>query len=318
MESKIKILVISLIISIVLILTGILLNDIRILGNAFIISIVIIILPISLFSYMEFRNIKEMEEKFPDFLRDIVENLRAGVPLYQAIYFCSKNEYGKVLTKEVRKIANKISWGIKLEKILDEFSKRCVMSKKLPIAIQLIKEAYTAGGDVVNIIEYLSESLIEIENTEKERRSILNQYVFLMYALSIIFLIIIIALHRFLIPLFSTTATQGLLAEARIENPCINYDYTNLIGNLVYGDLPAFICSSLYYVSIPLAINFETTSSYYLTLFFLMVIVQSIFAGLIIGEVSYGTLRAGIKHSFTLFFINTGIFMLLVGLKILT
>ncbi|MEM5811479.1 MAG: type II secretion system F family protein [Candidatus Aenigmatarchaeota archaeon] len=317
MENKIKILIASLIISTFLILLGIIMNDIRILGNSFIISIVLIIVPQSIFYYLEFRAAKEMEEKFPDFLRDVVENIRAGVPLYQAIYFCSKNEYGKALTKEVRRMANKISWGIKLEKVLDEFSKRAYISKKIPIAVQMIKEAYISGGDVVNIMEYLSESLVEIENAEKERASILNQYVFLMYTLSIIFLIIVVALHRFLIPLFSTVGGGTLLEAGRMENPCINYDYTDILGNFANGNIPGFVCSSLYLFSSILSINFENTSSYYLTLFFLMIIVQSTFSGLVAGEVSHGSLRAGIRHALTLLFINSGIFILLVGLKIL-
>ena len=323
METRIKIFIISLSISIFLFLIAFLSKDIRVFGNALIISIFVLIVPQSIFSYLEFRRIKEMEEKFPIFLRDVIENLRAGLPLYQAIYFCSKYDYGVELTKEIRRMANKISWGVRLEKVLDEFTKRASMSKKISIAIQIIKETYLAGGDVVNILEYLAESLVTIEEAEKERRSILNQYVFMMYALSIIFLVIVVSLHKFLVPLFLTTSTTTIFQQVGISNPCVD-----LIGESPYLTFSIFIqdiitspsygiCDVLYFISSILFVDFSKTSSYYISLFFLMIIVQAVFSGLVAGEVSYGSLRAGIRHSLFLLFINAGIFLLLVGMGII-
>ena len=56
----------------------------------------------TLLEYRKYRENKEIEERFPDFLRDITENIKTGMTLTQAIT-ATKDTYYGVLTPYVKK-----------------------------------------------------------------------------------------------------------------------------------------------------------------------------------------------------------------------
>ncbi|MFN6992553.1 MAG: hypothetical protein ACK4MM_07540 [Fervidobacterium sp.] len=54
-----------------------------------------------------------------------------------------------------------------------------------------------------------------------------------------------------------------------------------------------------------------------MALFFSMVIVQAICGGLVAGQISEGSIKAGIKHSLILLVVTFGIFFILVRVGLL-
>ena len=314
-----KVLLISFAAAFVLILIGFLSKDPRIIGNTIIISMLIIIIPQSYFSYLEFRKIKEIEKKFPEFLRDLVESIRSGLPLYKAIILVSKYDYGKELSKEVKKMGNQLTWGLRVEKVLDNFIERVKGSKKLVVATEMIKQCYITGGDIVGVLESLAENLITLDEIESDRKSILNQYIILLYIISFIFLVIVVLLIKLLVPMFEEKKEETL-ALMPLKNPCSYIGYAKSLKEITtppYYTTPIsyLSCSLMNGVSSLLFLDFEKLSSYYKTLFFLTILVQSFFAGLVAGISAHGSVRAGIKHSLILSMINCGVFIMLIGLK---
>jgi flagellar protein FlaJ len=300
---EIKVLIISLLITSALILAGFLSGDIGILSNTIFLSVFIIAPPQLLLRYKKYRELKEMEEKFPTFLRDLTESIAAGVPFHQAIVASSKLQYG-ALSKEIKKISNQISWGIPLDKILDQFAERVKRSRRLYTAIKIIRESYISGGDVVSILESVADNSTILEESEKERKSLLSQYTMLLYAISLIFIVVVVAINRLMVPIFQT---PGVGEFAGLINPC--------------GFCAGFTCS--------VCTLFESTAehifflpplsigAYYTSLFFFMSLIQSIFCGLVAGQVSENSVTAGIKHSLILGAITVGSFLLLVRLGIM-
>src|SRR3989344_6238877 len=65
---------------------------------------------------------KELELKFLEFVRALVETVRGGIPIPTAIVQISNENYGS-LTPYVRKLANQIEWGYTLHNALAIFSK---------------------------------------------------------------------------------------------------------------------------------------------------------------------------------------------------
>src|SRR5437867_726251 len=57
------------------------------------------------------REIKQVERRLPDFLRDVAEAGRFGMTLAEAIVVSSGGRYGK-LTPEIKKMAAQITWGV--------------------------------------------------------------------------------------------------------------------------------------------------------------------------------------------------------------
>ncbi|MEM7825182.1 MAG: type II secretion system F family protein [Candidatus Aenigmatarchaeota archaeon] len=291
-----KLLIVSLIISASIISVGIVTKNSGVIGNGIIFSAFIIFVPLVLFRYERFRTLKEYEEKFPAFLRDIVESLHSGMPLHQAIVVCSRVDYGR-LSKEVKKMSNQISWGIPVDKVIDQFTERVKKSKRLYMALKVLRESYLTGGDIESTLESVAENLSILDDAQKERSSLLNQYVVLMYAITFIFLGILVSINKLMIPM----GTESL----GFSNPC--------------ASTQNFICSIYEFPSVYI-FTFKDPASvgaYYASIFFYMSIIVAVACGLVAGQISENSLTAGIKHSVVMSFSVVGIMLVLKAAGIL-
>lgn len=294
----------------VIVAIGALTGNVGVLGITIIIGVFLNITPQALLIYQRYRKVKDMEERFPAFLRDLNENIRSGMAFHKAILAVSKTDYG-VLTEEIKKMSHQISWGVALDKVLLKFADRVKSSRRLYTSINIIKESFASGGEVVATLESVADSVTTLEEADKEKKSLLDQYVLLMYAISIIFVVIISVINSFLVPIFETTSgTSSSEGSIALQNPCLN-------------SLPGpeeAICSFYKTISSFIAISPKTgepvdpnsIASYYTALFFMMSVVQSLLSGLVAGQISEGSIKAGIKHSIILGGITIGMFYILV------
>jgi len=298
-----QILLITIGMSAVLITIGIITSDAGIIGNAIILSTFMIATPILYVRYKRFREFKEMEEKFPNFLRDLIESLRAGLPLHKAIINASKIDYG-TLSKEVNKMSNQLSWGMPIDKVLTQFSQRVKGSKRMTSGIQIILQSYLSGGDVVSTMDSIADSQLTLLETEKEKSSSLSQYVIVMYAISLIFIGIVVAVNKLMVPIFGLSQ-EG--SEFGLLNPCS-----------ACAGLECSVCS-LFEATSGNIFGLEPTgiAAYYTALFFFMSMMQSILSGLVAGQISEGSLVAGARHGMILASITFGVFSILVRLGVL-
>lgn len=299
-----KIVLISSTITIFLISIGIFSADettrFGVISNAFILFAFMLILPFIFLKYQRERALREMEEKMPLFLRDLVENLRSGIPLHQAILHCSKLDYGE-LSKQLKKIGNQISWNMPLNKVLDQFEKRVSKSRKLSIALRILKESYFTGGDIISTLSSLVDNLTELNEVEKERMSVTNQYVVLIYAVAFIFVAILVVINRLMLPIFQSPGIEAM----GLVNPCSDsYDLICEIFNL----------PSKYIFAVK---DSRSIGSYYLSIFFYMSTIIAISCGLVVGEMRERSLLAGLKHSLILTMACWGILLLLKVLNLL-
>lgn len=303
---EVKIFLITSFVSLILLSIGIISNDIGVLGNMALISTFIIATPQLLFRYEKYRELKEIEEKFPLFLHDLTESIRSGMPFHKAIMATSKLEYGS-LSKEIKKINYQLSWGMTLDKVLDKFADRVKKSKRLYAAIKIIKESHVSGGNVVSMLESIADGSTMLEDSERERRSLLNQYVLLMYAISLIFIGIVASINKLLIPIFSTAGQATLGEVVGLVNPC------SACAGITCNICTIFEGTARYVFSL----DPTNIGSYYISLFFLMALIQSTFSGLVAGQISENSITAGIKHSLILVGITFGAFSILVRLGFL-
>jgi flagellar protein FlaJ len=117
--------------------------------------------------------------------------------LTQAVKATKTNDYGS-LTKDVRKIASQIDWGIPFEDILENFSKK--YSKMIQRTVSTIIEAYEGGGNISDILESSARSVSEINKIKKERVTNVFSQTITGYIIFFVFLGILVTLQRFLIP----------------------------------------------------------------------------------------------------------------------
>lgn len=221
-----------------------------------ILGLIVIIGPILIKKYIQYSKQQELEDEFPNFLRDVVEGVRAGMPLPQAIQNTSNNNYGQ-LTPYVKDMSAKLEWGIPFEKAVLQFGK----NTKSPIvqrSINTIIQTYQAGGDVGGVLEAVGNNLEEIRKLRKERRSQIYSEMVTGYIIYFVFLGVLVVLIRFLLPSLSFQGDIGPLQGSGLSP--------------------------------------EELLTTYRSVFRFLVIIQSIFSGLVIGRLSEGELKAGAKH----------------------
>ena len=294
---------------------GVVSNDVGVVGIMVVIGMFVVISPQIIFVYQKYRHLKEMEEKFPQFLRDLIESIRSGVPFHRSIVEAGRNDYG-ALSTEVRKMAYQISWGVPLDRILTKFADRVKGSKRLFTSTNIIRESFISGGRVTSTLESVADNATLLEETEKEKKSMLSEYVMLMYAISLIFVVIIAAINGFLIPIFSAKETSGPAVQEvlSLENPCVYAvgfeqsvcDLYSAIGLVIVRDSKT---------NVPIPSN--NIAVYYTSMFFLMAMMQSILSGLLAGQISEGSIGAGLKHSLILAGMTFGAFLIMIKLGLL-
>jgi flagellar protein FlaJ len=176
--------------------------------------------------------------------------------------------------------------------------------------LRIIIETYKTGGDIDKTLDAISNAILTIQETQNERKSILNQYVVAMYAITYIFIGVIVGISKLLIPIFSSSVSSGLGPLGTIMgNPCESCLYISSVS--------CFPCYIYFNICTLLGSNKETIGCYYLGLFFSMIIIQSICSGLVAGQISEGSIKAGIKHSVIMLATSFGIIFILVRIGIL-
>lgn len=231
------------------------------------------LLPSVIVKYRVYRRKKEIERRFPDFLRDVTEGAQAGMTLPSAIKNVSEGEYG-ALTPHARKMAAQIDWGVPLEEVLERFADR-VGSDVLRRTVSTIIETHRSGGNVSEVLKDVGDTVIQIERIKEERKSHVYSQMLTGYTIYFVFLGVMIGLQKFLIPSLAVEggAKMGLGG-----------------GGMKMGGLVAM----------------------YKQIFQNLVLIQGFFSGIAIGKMSEGSVLAGLRHVVVLIAIGyTAFFVLL-------
>ena len=138
-------LVISLIVSIVLFLFGILsflginvFSSEVISGMDFIVfGLLSSIGPIGFYNHLKAKKKRDIEGHLPDFLREISSSTSSGMTVFDAIKSAAKGDHGR-LTPELQKMASQLSWGISVKEALENFAKRINTPSPVDVTLRQI------------------------------------------------------------------------------------------------------------------------------------------------------------------------------------
>ncbi|MFH0832601.1 MAG: type II secretion system F family protein [Candidatus Aenigmatarchaeota archaeon] len=169
-------------------------------------AVIILGVPL-IYRYMLISRMRKMEALFPVFLRDITENINAGMTLPQAIRAASANNYD-ILSPHIKEINARISWGIPFEKVLNDFAST-VGSDNLKRTVHAIVEAHRSGGTMNTILESVGESLKELEKIKKERTASVYAQMINGYLIYFVFLGVMVGMNVFLLPTFEWGGLEG-------------------------------------------------------------------------------------------------------------
>lgn len=177
------------------------------LDKTIILSALVGILPLGLLKRSRWKEVRGVEENLADFLRDVSESVRSGIPLYQAIVTAAEGDYGK-LTPHIRRMRREISAGLSFEEALERFAKR-VAVPRVGRAVSLILRASRAGGKIADVMETASVRTRELSEHSEKRRSGMMIYTMISYISFFVFLTVVYALARVFIPAMAEATAAG-------------------------------------------------------------------------------------------------------------
>ena len=222
---------------------------------------------------------KEKEEMFLEFMTDLSESVKTGIPISRSIINISKRNY-KSLDKHVKKLANQIALGVPLTKALETFAKD-TRNKIIGRSVELISQAERAGGKIEDIITAAVVNVREIEEIKKKRSSAIHSMTMQGYIIFFVFLLIMVFVQMKFIPEMLKTLggfeQTGFEFGLALQTAPIDLDFVNKVV-------------------------------------LVLIVVQGFFSGIVISKLAEGKLLSGLKHSFILIAIS---FLILEGARAL-
>lgn len=202
--------IISLIIGFIIYLVN---GNIITLFNAIIVAISISLIPPGIYDYIKSKRIREIEDRLPDFLRDVAEASRFGMTLSDSIVSASKGKYG-ILTNEIKKMAYQIQWGVPVGIALESFLQRASTPLTKRIVSTIIK-SNEAGGNVSDVLNMVADYSREVQQLNKEKYSQLSSYTVVLLIAFGVFLVTILILN---VQFFPQMIKAGQSATGSVSN----------------------------------------------------------------------------------------------------
>lgn len=239
--------------------------------------------------FLEGQKQREIETRFLDFVRNLTGAIKSGMPVSRAISHISKIDYG-ALTPYTVKLGHQMEWSIPVHKSLLFFG-NSTKNDVIKRSIATVIEAELSGGNMEDVLESITESLIEIKKIKEQRRASVHSQVLQSYVIFIIFVGVMIVIQNMLVPYLM--GDEGLFSSG------INF---GAITGTTSARGPSMVMT--------VEIKYDSIASFVITLskwfsslsgvFIMLTLIQGFFAGVIIGKLSEGDISAGLKHSLIL------------------
>jgi len=220
--------------------------------------------PYGIYTSFRVRNLRLVEERVPDFLRDVAEAGRFGMTLADSIITASGGQYGK-LTPEIARMASQIDWGVPATEAIRLFAER-MKSPLITRISNIIIKATDAGGAVSDVLNMVAHDARETLINRKERAIAMSTYMVVIYISFAVFLATIAILESSFIPQIQKAGTQ-----------------IGQTGGLSGAASPTQINT--------LAIGPVTIA------FYLAVVVHAVGDGIMAGVIQDGRISNGMRHS---------------------
>ena len=228
----------------------------------FVLGLIVLMAPYGFAMTAKLRRIAKIEERLPDFLRDVAEAGRFGMTLPDAIIVASTGRYG-LLTDEIKKMASQLEWGVPVATALRLFEER-VPTPLVQRVVSIVTRANEAGGNVADVLTMVAHDTREAQLAQQSRQISMLTYVTVIYIAFFVFLVTIYIMAAVFLPQMITAGT-GVSAAA---------------------------------TSGPSAITIATSAVTILFLAFLVaVIVHAVGDGIMAGVLFNGRIAEGLQHA---------------------
>jgi len=177
----------------------------------FVLGLLCMIAPYGFAMTAKLRRIAKVEERLPDFLRDVAEAGRFGMTLPDAIVVASTGRYG-LLTDEIKKMASQIEWGVPVATALRLFEER-VPTPLVQRVVSIVTRANEAGGNVADVLTMVAHDTRESQLAQQGRQISMLTYVTVIYISFFVFLVTIYIMAAVFLPQM-IIAGQGVASSS--------------------------------------------------------------------------------------------------------
>ena len=154
--------------------------------------------PYGIIASAHLRRIGKIEDRLPDFLRDVAEAGRFGMTLPDAIVVASRGRYG-LLTDEIKKMASQLEWGVPVATALRLFEER-VPTPLVRRVVSIVTRANEAGGNVADVLTMVAHDTQTYQQSQKARQISMLTYVTVIYISFFVFLVTIYIMAAVFLP----------------------------------------------------------------------------------------------------------------------
>jgi flagellar protein FlaJ len=232
------------------------------------------------------RRQSEIEQMFPDFVSDLVNSVKSGVPVSQSIVQISGRDYGS-LTPHIKKLAAQIQWSVPLHRALEIFADR-TKNSLIRRSISTVIEAEKSGGNIEDVLHGITKSLVDINEIRDKRKALIHSQLVQAYIIFAVFLIVMVFIQNSLIPYLSRIQGGALgsifgtaTAAQTVSSMTEHIDISFASGSAFFSSLQSYL------------VHLEG-------IFTMLAVIQGLFAGLVLGKLSEGEIMPGLKHSLIL------------------
>lgn len=229
--------------------------------------------PYGFYMAREHRRIRLLEERFPDFLRDLASSHKGGLTLANSVTIAARGDYGP-LTPEVVKMADQVSWNIAFTEALEQFADR-VNTPLVRRASSLILQADKSGGSTTDVLLAAARDAREIKSLENERKLSMSLYTAVIYITFFVFLGVAAVMYSQFVP--------QLVASSQAAK-----EQVDALGIDAIGGIGAE------------ALRLEDFQLFYFT----AAIMQGVGDGIVAGLMGSGKAVLGLRHSFLMVFVS--------------
>lgn len=228
--------------------------------------------PIGFYNHIKIKKRIDIQNRLPDFLREISSSTSSGMTVFDSIKSAAKTDYGR-LTPELKRMSAQLSWGISVKEALNNFAKR-INTDSIKRVVITINKALEIGGNTSAVFEAAAKEMDQKKLVEQQRKAEMSMYSAVIFISFFVFLAVILIIN-------------GTIFQAIFETQ------SEMAGAQMGG--ASFSASSLDQEML------ETS-------FFAFVLVQSIGGGLLGGFMMDGELSSGVRYGFILVLISFFVF----------
>ncbi|AFV22582.1 hypothetical protein Mpsy_0371 [Methanolobus psychrophilus R15] len=210
------------------------------LDHIIVFATLVAIIPFSINTFIQKKNLKKREVAFGEFLYKLSELMRGGIDPVKGVVTLSRSNLGAI-SKSAKDAASSMVLGHSFEDSMHRMS-ASIGSRLVNKYIDIVVMAAYTGGNVADLLFRTSEDMRAVIGIEREKEANLKQYIIIFYLAQGIIIMLTYILSTSLLPLIQGVGLEMLggagLSDINFERGFFHMIVLNaFFGGLIIGQI---------------------------------------------------------------------------------